>query len=135
VFAAEGSHASYYDSELWFGKSAATGFGCDDSTGPVEVLEPELIVLPEGDEPPTTGPFAWLSYQGHWGEQQPAFADGPTGPYMKQQWSEPATWVDELGRGAARCTCRSPRRRRPARSAGSPQYGSALFNRCSTGRG
>jgi hypothetical protein len=87
VFAAEGSHASYYDSELWFGKSAATGFGCDDSTGPVEILEPELIVLPQGDEPPTTGPFAWLSYQGHWGEQQPAFADGPTGPYIKQQWS------------------------------------------------
>jgi hypothetical protein len=128
VFAAEGSHASYYDAELWFGKSAATGFGCDDSRGPVEILEPELIVLPSGDEPPTTGPFAWLSYQGHWGEQQPAFADGPTGPYMKQQWAEPVTWVDELGRDAA---VHVPFASSPATGAFCrlTEYGSALFNR------
>jgi hypothetical protein len=98
VFSAEGSHASYFESGLWFGKSAATGFGCDDTTGPVEVLEPDLIVLPDGDQPPTTGPLAWLSYRGHWGEEHPAFADGPTGPYTKQQWSQPVTWVEDLGR-------------------------------------
>jgi hypothetical protein len=101
VFSAEGSHASYFESGLWFGKSAATGFGCDDTTGPVEVIEPDLIVLPDGDDPPTTGPLAWLSFRGHWGEQQPTFADGPTGPYMKQQWSQPVTWVEDLGRAHA----------------------------------
>jgi hypothetical protein len=128
VFAAEGSHASYYDSALWFGKSAATGFGCDDSTGPVEVLEPRLIVLPSGDVPPTTGPFAWLSYQGHWGERQPAFADGPTGPYMKPQWSEPVTWVEELGRDNA---VQVPFASSPATGAFCrlTELGSALFNR------
>ncbi len=98
VFSGSGSHASYFESGLWFGKSASTGFGCDDTTGPVEVLEPQLIVLPEGVVPPTTGPFAWLSYRGHWGEQAPSFANGPTGPLMKQQWSEPVTWVEDLGR-------------------------------------
>ncbi len=128
VFAAEGSHASYYDSALWFGKSSATGFGCDDSTGPVEVLEPELVVLPSGDDPPTTGPFAWLSYQGHWGEQQPAFADGPTGPYMKQQWADPVTWVDDLGRENA---VQVPFASSPATGAfcRMTQWGSTLFNR------
>jgi hypothetical protein len=128
VFASEGSHASYFAAELWFGKSAATGFGCDDSTGPVEVLEPELIVLPAGDDPPTTGPFAWLSYEGHWGEQQPAFANGPTGPFMKQQWAEPVTWVDELGRENA---VQVPFASSPATGGFCrlTQYGSALFNR------
>jgi len=128
VFATEGSHASYFRSALWFGKSAATGFGCDDSRGQVEVLEPTLIVLPEGNDPPTTGPFAWLSYQGHWGEQQPAFANGPTGPYMKQQWSEPATWVDEVGRDSA---VEVPFASSPATGAFCrlTEYGSALYNR------
>jgi hypothetical protein len=101
VFAAMGSHASYFDSSVWFGKSAATGFGCDDTSGPLDLIQPSLIVLPSGNDPPTTGPFAWLSFRGHWGEQQPAFANGPTGPLMKEQWSEPVTWVDELGRHEA----------------------------------
>ena len=56
------------------------GSGATTPPGRSRCIEPELIVLPEGDDPPTTGPFAWLSYQGHWGEQQPAFANGPTGP-------------------------------------------------------
>ncbi len=84
-------------------------------------------MLPDGDDPPTTGPFAWLSYQGHWGEQQPAFADGPTGPYMKQQWSEPATWVDDLGRDQA---VRIPFASSPATGmfCRLTSAGSALFN-------
>ena len=40
VFSAEGSHASYFESGLWFGKSAATGFGCDDTTGPSRSSSP-----------------------------------------------------------------------------------------------
>jgi MFS family permease len=128
VFSAMGSHASYFDSSVWFGKSAATGVGCDDTSGPHDVIQPGLIVLPSGNDPPTSGPFAWLSFRGHWGEQEPAFANGPTGPLMKEQWAEPVTWVDELGRDEAVAI---PFASSPATAAFCrlTEVGSALFNR------
>ncbi|HEX5094869.1 MAG TPA: hypothetical protein VFX21_02595, partial [Acidimicrobiia bacterium] len=96
VYAAEGSHASYYSSTRWFGKSGATGFGCDDTRSPIDRLEPAVIRLPH--DAPTSGQFAWLSYEGHWGQQEPFFNDGPTGPATKIRWDEPLTWVDDNGR-------------------------------------
>jgi len=100
VFVAEGSHASFFSSSRWFGKSGATGFGCDDTRAPVDRISPTVIALP-GDDVPTTGEFAWLSYLGHWGEQAPSFDNGPTGPVTKSQWSSPVTWVDDEGRDSA----------------------------------
>jgi len=100
VYAAEGSHASYFSASQWFGKSSATGFGCDDTTAPLDLLRPELIVLPAGD-PPTEGPFAWLAYEGRWGQRAPAFNDGPTGPATKEQWDDPVGWVERSGRSGA----------------------------------
>ena len=100
VFAGEGSHAAYFSSSRWFGKSGATGFGCDDTSAPVERIDPAVIALP-GDDVPTEGPFAWLSYEGHWGQRAPAFDNGPTGPATKAQWSAPVRWVDEEGRDRA----------------------------------
>ena len=100
VFVAEGSHASFFSSSRWFGKSGATGFGCDDTRAPIDRISPTVIALP-GDDVPTTGEFAWLSYLGHWGEKAPSFDNGPTGPVTKTQWSSPVTWVDDEGRDSA----------------------------------
>ena len=33
VYAAAGSHANYYESALYLGRSGQQGFGCDDTTG------------------------------------------------------------------------------------------------------
>jgi len=36
--------------------------------------------------------FPWIKFQGRWGELQPAFYNGPTGPNLKLQWTEPIRW-------------------------------------------
>jgi hypothetical protein len=99
VYAAQGSHASYFSSTRWFGKSGATGFGCDDTRSPIDRLRPEVVALPR--DTPNDGEFAWLSYAGHWGQKEPFFDDGPTGPASKDRWDEPLAWVDDQGRGSA----------------------------------
>ena len=100
VFPAAGSHATYFSSSRWFGKSAATGFGCDDTRAPLDEVRPAVVLLPA--DAPTTGDFAWLSFPGHWGEQQPSFNNGPTGPTTKgDQWDAPSRWVEEEGRDSA----------------------------------
>ena len=38
--------------------------------------------------------FPWIDFQGRWGELQPAFFNGPTGPNLKTQWTEPITWSE-----------------------------------------
>ena len=37
----------------------------------------------------------WISFQGRWGELQKAFYNGPTGPNLKGQWTEPITWSED----------------------------------------
>ncbi|MGI9030461.1 MAG: hypothetical protein ACR2HP_10830 [Ilumatobacteraceae bacterium] len=96
VYPGQGSHAAYFDRAHWFGKSGATGFGCDDTSAPLDEVRPRVIVLPT--DAPTDGEFAWLSFPGHWGERRPMFNDGPTGPAAKEQWAEPVQWVEEKGR-------------------------------------
>ena len=36
--------------------------------------------------------FPWIAFQGRWGELQKAFFNGPTGPNLKTQWTEPIQW-------------------------------------------
>ena len=95
VYVAAGSHASYFQSERWFGKSAQSGFGCDDTRAPSEDVSPAVIMLDDEALP------TWAGFQGHWGEKQPSFNNGPTGPTMKTQWTNPVRWVDEEGRRGA----------------------------------
>ena len=57
---------------------------------------------------------------GRWGEQQPGFYNGPTGPNTKTQWTEPITWAET---DLARHGLRGPRR--AARSEGAPRTSSA----------
>ena len=100
VYPGQGSHAAYYTQETWFGKSSAAGFGCDNTTALGVEVTPTIEVIPAGT-PPTTGPFAWVSYTGHWGQEEPSFNNGPTGPVTKTQWATPITWMEEEGRTSA----------------------------------
>ncbi len=49
------------------------------------------MLLP--DQATDTGPFAWLSYDGQWGQKEKGFNNGPTGPQAKTQWNEPFSWM------------------------------------------
>ncbi|MFN8019990.1 MAG: hypothetical protein U0Q03_00555 [Acidimicrobiales bacterium] len=95
VFPGQGSHAAYFESDEWFGKSAQSGFGCDDTSSPNTELRPQVILLDDA-APPT-----WLAYEGRWGERQPSFNNGPTGPATKEKWRSPREWVEREGRWGA----------------------------------
>ena len=97
VYPAQGSHAAYYTQAHWFGKSAAAGFGCDNTRAEGVEVRPEVVLLP--DEP--SGDFAWLDFTGRWGQKAPSFNNGPTGPNTKTQWTHPVTWQVEEGREGA----------------------------------
>ena len=36
--------------------------------------------------------FPWIAFEGRWGELESAFFNGPTGPNMKTQWTNPIAW-------------------------------------------
>ncbi|MCB0968933.1 MAG: hypothetical protein KDB37_19035, partial [Ilumatobacter sp.] len=40
--------------------------------------------------------LAWLAFQGRWGQREPSFFNGPTGPYAKDRWFEPVSWHEGL---------------------------------------
>jgi hypothetical protein len=94
VYPALGSHANYYTSGLFLGRSAAEGVGCDDTSGPSTELRPSVSLVPAdmGNAPQA---FPWLGYEGRWGEEHRGFYNGPTGPATKTQWTTPLTWADQ----------------------------------------
>jgi hypothetical protein len=92
VYAALGSHANYYSSALYLGRSAAEGVGCDDTVGPSRELRPAVALVP-ADEAASVKAFPWLGYVGRWGERHGGFYNGPTGPNTKRQWTEPISWA------------------------------------------
>jgi hypothetical protein len=94
VYPGAGSHSNQFVQSLYLGHSAQTGFGCDDTRGPTEYEETEVVLLPS-QAPGPEDPFAWLGYLGHWGQEVSGPNSGPTGPTVKIQWTEPITWVDE----------------------------------------
>ena len=95
VYSSAGSHASYYGSAVYIGRSATEGFGCDNTDGPSDRYASSAVVLPDNAADPDD-PFAWLSYEGRWGERQNGAFNGPTGPLDKERWLEPVTWQDSL---------------------------------------
>jgi hypothetical protein len=98
VYPGQGSHAAYFTQAVWFGRSAATGFGCDDTSAPGTAVSPTVEMLPTEVPASATDPYAWLAFDGRWGQRAPSFNNGPTGPAAKQQWAAPVTWVEEHGR-------------------------------------
>jgi hypothetical protein len=92
VYSAAGSHATFYGSALWLGNGqGGSGVGCDNTTGPLISVRPRAVLLPQ--VPPKYGPFAWLSYTGHWGQREAGFNNGPAGPNTKLVWRYPFTWM------------------------------------------
>ncbi len=92
VYSASGSHAEFFRSSLWFGYSAQAGVGCDDTRGPSREVEPDVVVVPT--RPPGAGsPYAWLGFDGLWGQRLRSPNGGPTGPNAKTQWRKPMTWA------------------------------------------
>jgi hypothetical protein len=94
VYPAAGSHATFYDATVYVQNgSKGSGVGCDNTSEPLRELRLHPVAIPTF--PTTTGRFKWLTYFGHWGEQEAGFNNGPTGPLTKKQWLEPFTWMEK----------------------------------------
>jgi hypothetical protein len=91
VYPAAGSHANFFEEALFVGSSAEQGVGCDDTTGPSYALRPTVKTIPS-NAAEAGDAFPWIEFEGRWGELQRAFFNGPTGPNMKRQWTEPIRW-------------------------------------------
>jgi len=91
VFPAAGSHANKFTEALYLGSSAEAGVGCDDTRGPHKELLPAVVTIPS-DPAAAVRAFPWIAFEGRWGELQKAFFNGPTGPNLKTQWTEPIEW-------------------------------------------
>ena len=95
VYSSTGSHASYFGSALYLGRSGSEGFGCDNTDGPHRTVDPGVVVLPTSVDDPDD-PLAWVAFEGRWGELQFGPFSGPTGPATKERWTAPIDWHDEL---------------------------------------
>ena len=71
------------------------GVGCDDTRGPTFDVRPVVRTIPS-DPAQARQAFPWIAFQGRWGELRPAFFNGPTGPNLKTQWTEPIRVVGGL---------------------------------------
>jgi hypothetical protein len=95
VYSSFGSHASYYSTALWLGTSASEGVGCDDTRGrPRQVPLAAVLVPTKVDSKDSR--FAWLDFEGRWGQREPGSNNGPTGPNTKKRWTDPFGWQDSL---------------------------------------
>ena len=93
VYPAAGSHANKFTEALYLGSSAEAGVGCDNTVGPHVELSPAVKTIPS-DASAAPAEFPWIAFEGRWGELQEAFFNGPTGPNLKRQWTEPISWAD-----------------------------------------
>ena len=94
VYPAAGSHATFYDSTVYVENGRrGSGLGCDNTSEPLRELRPTPILLPE--QASERGPFKWLSYEGHWGQLESGYNNGPAGPATKTVWREPFSWMAE----------------------------------------
>jgi len=94
VYPAAGSHANFFDEALFVGTSGEQGVGCDDTREPHVELKPAVRTI-SSNPADARAAFPWITFEGRWGELQEAFYNGPTGPNMKRQWTEPISWSDE----------------------------------------
>jgi hypothetical protein len=94
VYPSAGSHANKFTDALYLGSSADAGVGCDDTRGPHVELRPTVKTIPSAPNA-ARATFPWIAFEGRWGELQKAFFNGPTGPNLKRQWTEPIRWSEE----------------------------------------
>lgn len=92
VYTARGAHASFFESHVYLGLAEnGTGFGCETTRGPHRRDVVKAIVVPHEPTGPDD-PFAWLAFDGRWGELRRSEWNGPTGPNDKRSWTQPVTW-------------------------------------------
>jgi hypothetical protein len=92
VYSARGAHASFFEQRVYLGLvENGTGFGCETTVGPHRRLALNAIVVPHEPSGPDD-PFAWLAFEGRWGEMRRSEWNGPTGPNDKTSWTQPVTW-------------------------------------------
>lgn len=99
VYTSARSHASYYSDSFFLGRGASEGFGCDDTTAPSTRVDPEVVVLPDSVSS-ADDPYAWLAFQGRWGERHAGAYDSPTGLVSKYRWTNPVAWDAQLRDGS-----------------------------------
>lgn len=93
VYPAAGSHANKFQAALYLGSSAEAGVGCDNTEGPHREIHPVVKTIPS-DPDAAAQADPWITFEGRWGELQKAFFNGPTGPNLKTQWTEPVEWSE-----------------------------------------
>lgn len=95
VYAAAGSHATFYDAAVYVENGRkGSGVGCDDTSAPLRRLDVRPIRVPT--QPGPDSPYRWLDYEGRWGQWEKGFNNGPTGPASKDRWLAPLTWMEEI---------------------------------------
>jgi hypothetical protein len=88
-----GSHGTYYGQEYDIGwGEGGTGFGCDNTSTPVNRVPLTAILVPNNPDP--NSQFGWLTYNGGWGERQPSEWNGPNGPNPGKKWNDPIGSMD-----------------------------------------
>ncbi len=90
IYPAAGPHATFYSNDTFLAwGERSSGFGCDISSGPSVRTPLTAVVVPNDPDP--DGEFAWLLYEGRWGERQPGPFNGVVGPSFNSRWIDP--WV------------------------------------------
>jgi hypothetical protein len=96
-YIATGAHAGFFENKLYLGKGGSAVFGCEDTRSATERFELQTVVVPNTPAA-SDSPFAWLNFQGRWGQRQPSVNNGPLGPANadREVWRHPITWADGL---------------------------------------
>jgi len=93
VYPAAGSHATFFDDAVYVENGqGGSGLGCDNTTEPLRRVDVRPVLVPTDPRPGSR--FQWLTFDGHWGQREKSYNNGPTGPTTKTQWREPFTWMD-----------------------------------------
>lgn len=96
VYVARGAHASFFEQRVYLGLAEnGTGFGCETTRGPHRRDAMKAVVVPHTPTGPDD-PFAWLAFDGRWGELRRSEWNGPTGPNDKTSWTQPVTWGNNV---------------------------------------
>ncbi len=97
VYVASGSHSNQFANENYIGRAEedGVGFGCDDASGTSVRMQTAAIVVPTSVDS-ADDEFAWINFEGRWGEQLSGEFNGPTGPNTKRAWTQPFAWQEDL---------------------------------------
>jgi hypothetical protein len=63
-------------------------------------VSPTPILVPTDVDAPTDQ-YAWLGFEGRWGQKEAGFNNGPTGPSTKEQWFRPIEWQEQSQRDSS----------------------------------